>query len=222
MTRFAYKPKRTHLEATKQFASVDLKSQSTDKLSLNLEKPPAASEAESSKRRLRKKKLKLMKTQCYHCRKQGHLASECPSQSQSDKCCYLCGSTAHSLQQCRKYDKHTFNAESAELKFAKCFICQMSGHLSSQCPQNPNGCYPNGGQCRYCQSKRHLAQQCPQNPQTLQKMANSQIGNRSEIYLDTRQSMKQGGDDDFTTERRQLFPEQQQQQKKKRQRIVNF
>ena len=28
--------------------------------------------------------------------------------------------------------------------YAKCFICNETGHLSKQCPDNPRGLYPNG------------------------------------------------------------------------------
>ena len=31
-----------------------------------------------------------------------------------------------------------------EFPYAKCFICNETGHLASQCRDNPKGLYPNG------------------------------------------------------------------------------
>lgn len=55
---------------------------------------------------------------------------------------FRCGSTEHKLQECRNAGNNK------QLEFARCFICDEGGHLSSQCPDNPMGLYPNGGACR--------------------------------------------------------------------------
>ena len=44
--------------------------------------------------------------------------------------------------------------------FAICFVCNKTGHLSSQCPKNPNGLYPHGGGCRFCGDKYHFVKDC--------------------------------------------------------------
>jgi hypothetical protein len=40
--------------------------------------------------------------------------------------------------------------------------------LSSQCDQNKNGIYPNGGCCRVCGENTHLAKNCPSKNKKLQ------------------------------------------------------
>ena len=58
--------------------------------------------------------------------------------------------------------------------FAVCFICKEKGHLSSKCPQNPNGMYPKGGGCRVCGDKYHFAKDCPlKNKRKFQKNSDS-------------------------------------------------
>ncbi|RUP51153.1 hypothetical protein BC936DRAFT_149636 [Jimgerdemannia flammicorona] len=47
-----------------------------------------------------------------------------------------------------------------QYQFAKCFICNTQGHLSSACPQNEKGLYPKGGSCRFCGKVDHLAKDC--------------------------------------------------------------
>ena len=48
------------------------------------------------------------------------------------------------------------------LKYAKCFICSKSGHISKDCPENANGLYPKGGCCHICLQKTHLVRDCPE------------------------------------------------------------
>lgn len=81
--------------------------------------------------------------------------------------CYKCGSTEHRLSECpkRKYSKHrskTNYENDTDLPYAKCFVCNQMGHLSSQCTSNKErGVFVNGGSCRNCGSKYHIAAQCP-------------------------------------------------------------
>ncbi|PON90865.1 ADF/Cofilin/Destrin [Trema orientale] len=46
-------------------------------------------------------------------------------------------------------------------KFATCFICNETGHLSKNCPKNTHGIYPKGGCCKICGGVTHLAKDCP-------------------------------------------------------------
>lgn len=96
---------------------------------------------------------------CLCCRKKGHSMEDCTKKDQksntSSSCCYRCGSTEHTLRDC-----HVESSSSNELAFAECFVCKAKGHISRDCPQNPNGVYPNGGSCHHCGSTRHFAKDC--------------------------------------------------------------
>lgn len=70
--------------------------------------------------------------------------------------CYKCGSTEHSIQECKDYQKGD-----TDLPFATCYVCHGKGHLASACPNNSKGMYVNGGSCRLCGSKQHPASHCP-------------------------------------------------------------
>ena len=54
------------------------------------------------------------------------------------------------------------NKDPKILPFAKCFLCNQTGHLSRDCDENPNGLYPNGGCCHVCLQKTHLVRDCPE------------------------------------------------------------
>jgi hypothetical protein len=107
-------------------------------------------------------------TVCLGCRKRGHFVKDCPRlsmssmqdrQQQQQLCgelCFNCGSFDHTLKNCPVPRKRN-----GELAFANCFICKQTGHISRDCPENPNGLYPKGGCCHICYQKNHLAKDCP-------------------------------------------------------------
>jgi zinc finger CCHC domain-containing protein 9 len=61
--------------------------------------------------------------------------------------CYNCGSTEHSVHDC----KAPAAAGGAAFRFASCFVCGEKGHISRECPQNAKGIYIKGGCCKLCQ-----------------------------------------------------------------------
>lgn len=71
-----------------------------------------------------------------------------------------------------------------QYQFAKCFICNVQGHLSSACPQNDKGLYPNGGSCRFCGKVDHLFKDC--------KITKEEVGTTAVGKID----LAQGADDD--------------------------
>lgn len=84
--------------------------------------------------------------------------------------CYKCGSIEHRIQLCPKIKSFLKVAKKGsridfgklgELPYADCYLCNISGHLSSYCPENKKGLYPLGGSCRECGSVDHLAIDCP-------------------------------------------------------------
>jgi hypothetical protein len=118
---------------------------------------------------------------CLNCRKKGHSVAECRDAASIDNggvlagCCFNCGDSSHAYRDCPfpivnglfscLLFQHSivliiaFDLDGAT--YAVCFICKAKGHLSSKCPQNPNGMYPKGGGCRVCGDKYHLAKDCP-------------------------------------------------------------
>ena len=115
---------------------------------------------------------------CLNCKKKGHMLKDCPlgvvptkvddskAITSNEICkpiidikrqiCYNCGKYDHALRTC-KLPRNP----NGILPFATCFICKQSGHISRDCKENPNGCYPNGGCCLVCSSKYHFAKDCP-------------------------------------------------------------
>ena len=102
-------------------------------------------------------------TTCLGCRKRGHFLKDCPKNAQttSDEpvvdICFNCGENGHALRHCSKPRRRD-----GTLPFASCFICKRKGHISKDCPENPNGLYPKGGCCHICLQKSHLVRDCPE------------------------------------------------------------
>ncbi|CAD8171693.1 unnamed protein product [Paramecium pentaurelia] len=108
-----------------------------------------------------KKQIKMKEKDkvCLVCKKIGHTAQHCRDNVQptTDVICYNCGSQKHTLKDCQK-------PKSGSLKFATCFVCKETGHISRDCPKNPKGLYAYGGGCYICSSTHHTQANCPQNP----------------------------------------------------------
>ena len=108
------------------------------------------------------------------------------------------------------------------LPFAKCFVCKKEGHLSSKCPENDKGLYPNGGGCRFCSQVDHLAKDC--------KLTKNEAGTTAVGKID----LEQGADDDdyhiFVEEKQKLTEETQKEkqeekknvQEKPKKKVVKF
>ncbi|CAB3230747.1 unnamed protein product [Arctia plantaginis] len=113
------------------------------------------------RRRAEKALARVKRDVCYNCRKGGHVLSDCPELKSkipgadgADGVCFKCGSTEHRQFECKVQKDNEF-------RFATCFICKEPGHIARQCPDNPKGLYPNGGNCRLCGDVTHLRKDCP-------------------------------------------------------------
>ena len=161
--------RKTHLEATPydRVPSSDVEVPST--ATVRRKALPSQDEMEESlglkqKKRSeqRRQKREVNRNQgkvCFNCRLEGHRAQDCPESSTrtgkpQKQICYRCGKSDHSLKQCRLHP-------SKGLPFAECFVCKEKGHITSNCPTNGNGIYPDGGSCKICRSVEHLAKDCP-------------------------------------------------------------
>lgn len=77
------------------------------------------------RRKAEKSLARLKKNMCFHCRKGGHILSECPelnkdgskSSLPSSGLCFKCGSTEHTHFACKV-------VRTQDYKFASCFICK--------------------------------------------------------------------------------------------------
>ena len=102
-------------------------------------------------------------TICLGCRKRGHFLKDCPKVNRNALAdnvvdmCFNCGLSGHALRHCMKPKN-----KDGSLPFANCFICMKQGHISKDCPENPNGLYPKGGCCHICLQKTHLVRDCPE------------------------------------------------------------
>ncbi|KAI7862287.1 hypothetical protein BDF14DRAFT_1857713 [Spinellus fusiger] len=165
---------------------------------------------EVEKRRKRRDMRKENGTVCFGCRKPGHSVSHCPEAKQGAQgICYNCGTTEHSLKQCKKprkgsklSHKRKRYSPADELPFAKCFVCEGQGHLSSQC------LYPNGGGCRFCSKVDHLARDCGV---TKEEAGTTLVG---------KIDLEQGADDDdyhiFVNEKQKAVEENKEEKKIKK------
>ena len=167
MTRITKMGRKTHLEATPYERQISppeagpasqprkaLPSQDEIEESLGLKKQKR-SEHRRQKREVDRNQGKV----CFNCRQEGHRAQMCPEATTKggkpvQQICYRCGKSDHSLKQCRLH-------HSKGLPFAQCFVCKEKGHITSNCPTNGNGIYPDGGSCKICRSVEHLAKDCP-------------------------------------------------------------
>lgn len=166
MTRVTKMGRKTHLEATPydKSQSADLDATTTRKRKAllpqgELEESLGLKQKRSEHRRQKRETERNQGKVCFHCREEGHRAQNCPqAQSAGERptkqICYRCGKSDHSLKQCRLHP-------SKGLPFAQCFVCKEKGHITSNCPTNGNGIYPDGGSCKICRSVEHLAKDCP-------------------------------------------------------------
>lgn len=154
MTRWArFKNKQEH-EAT---SWQDLRIRKRDKNSGKKENEKEVSEKEEKRRTARRERRKKARP-CFHCRQPGHIAAKCPKKfsGNDENICFKCGSREHTIHNCKA------KVDNDEMPFAICFICKEKGHLSSKCPDNPRGLYPDGGGCRFCGSVEHYRRDCPE------------------------------------------------------------
>ncbi|XP_033633996.1 zinc finger CCHC domain-containing protein 9-like [Asterias rubens] len=112
-------------------------------------------------RRVKRIKNKANNMVCFNCREAGHGVADCPKilldVEQGTGICFRCGSTEHEAHKCTA----RVDPGQGEFPFAKCYICQETGHLSKSCPDNPRGLYPMGGGCKRCGSVEHKSLNCP-------------------------------------------------------------
>jgi zinc finger CCHC domain-containing protein 9 len=127
----------------------------------------------SEVRRLKRKSIRESDKECFVCRQTGHLSQDCPkNEANGDstvngggRICYRCGRIDHSLKDCKKRPQKQPQKRKREgsisgsedetpeqefLPYAKCYVCQKTGHLAGSCPENDRGIYPDGGGCKLC------------------------------------------------------------------------
>ncbi|XP_074545793.1 zinc finger CCHC domain-containing protein 9 [Halichoeres trimaculatus] len=139
-------------------------------------------------RRIKRQNNKKNNMLCFNCRKPGHGLADCPEADRDEEMgrgiCYRCGSTEHEIQKCRaKVDPAL-----GDYPFAKCFICEKTGHLSRSCPDNPKGLYAQGGCCRVCGSVEHFQKDCPEhqaatNSVTVSWLSNNMSADYEDVHV---------------------------------------
>ncbi|XP_029025122.1 zinc finger CCHC domain-containing protein 9 [Betta splendens] len=139
-------------------------------------------------RRVKRQKDKKNKMLCFNCRKPGHGLADCPEADRDEEMgrgiCYRCGSTEHEIHKC----KAKVDPALGDYPYAKCFICEQTGHLSRSCPDNPKGLYAQGGCCRVCGSVEHFQKDCPghqaaTNTVTLGWLSNNMSADHEEMHV---------------------------------------
>jgi Zinc knuckle len=101
-----------------------------------------------------------------------------------------------------------------DIPYATCFVCGEKGHLASQCQQNEQGIYVNGGCCRTCGSTKHFAVDCPKTKEsnllrTKEEPTEEEVALANQVFLE--------GHGDEQPERKNQAPKVH-----KKRRVVKF
>ena len=182
------------------------------------------------RRNAKTQKKKETRMICFHCRKKGHSAINCPEKATNlnssvnaeSSICYKCGSSEHRLATCpkrkNKRNSKVGSYDNEELPYATCFICNAMGHLASQCKKNTNGIYVAGGSCRECGSKAHIAADCPNR---LKKLKEENIEDTTSNLISSNHGGR-GDDDPGLIYEEENDSTDKTKIKAKRTKVVNF
>lgn len=103
----------------------------------------------------------------------------------------------------------------SKFKFANCFVCKSIGHIASQCPENENGMYPNGGSCNKCGSKKHIERDCD-----VSKNKTSAVDNG--VRIGRVEDAAEPEEDDLTLALRRNLAKSRNAVVKKKPKVVSF